>query len=340
MNRYWKEVAQCASQCPSQYAFRSAIHQPYIYSPRSGRAGRVFAKKVVYPLQVKAAARSGVAHVLDHSYAHMLRHVPRHVAKVVTLHDLIPLREPEGLSAASVAGFRRRVGFLREADVIVSVSDHSKREAVELLGIDPAKIHVSPNGVRAPGPASPPLSPGVSPPYILSVGSTLRRKRLDLLPAILREVRRTLPGMKLIRVGNALPPSLAAQVRESAGNDALEERGIVDDAELGSLYANSHAFLLTSSHEGFGLPVLEAMAAGCPVVCAATTSLPEVGGDAVLYFDLGQPEEAAAKIVRLAEEPLLRQAMVAAGLERAGRFTWEKHFSGLMEAYELALSRH
>jgi glycosyltransferase involved in cell wall biosynthesis len=339
MNRYWQEVAQLSSDHSTEYSFSSVIKHPGLYGKASKRLVRAWIKKVVYPAQVKMSVRSGIAHVLDHSYAHMLAYVPRRVAKVVTLHDLIPLRESEGLSPASLAGFRKRVEFLREADMIVAVSEHSKREAVELLGIDPLRIHVSPNGVRRYNKKEPNTPPYMgSEPYILSVGSTLRRKRLDLLPEILRETRLTIPDMKLVRVGNSLPTSLVSDIQKFGGEAVLEQRGIVNDLELDALYRNAHALILTSSHEGFGLPVLEAMARGCPVVCTNTTSLPEVGGDAVLYFDIDQPSEAAAQIIRLAEDPSLRESIISAGLSRSGVFTWERHFNGLLEAYDLALS--
>ena len=130
MNRYWEEVAQLASDHSTAYRFSSVLEHPGLYGKASKRLVRAWIKRVVYPAQVKMSARGGIAHVLDHSYAHMLAYVPRRTAKVVTLHDLIPLRESEGLSPASLAGFWKRVGFLREADMIVAVSAHSKREAV------------------------------------------------------------------------------------------------------------------------------------------------------------------------------------------------------------------
>lgn len=341
MNRYWAEISRCAAEHPSHYRFRNAIRPSLLHRSASNRYVRTVIKKFIYPLQVrKSCARCDVVHVLDHSYAQMLADVPTGTAKVAALHDLLPLREPEGLSQSSIDGFRRRVEYLKKADVIVSGSEYSKQEAVELLGIDPERILVSAYGARIPDHTVGYRSSFVSSqPYILSVGSTLRRKRLDVLPAILREARRVLPDIRLVRIGPPLPASIAMEIRNGTGPESLEERGIVDDAELNSLYIHAHALILPSSHEGFGLPVLEAMARGCPVVCTSNTSLPEVGGDAVLYFDLDQPEEAAAGIIRLAESPELREKMISGGLSRAKDFTWERHFTGILGAYDLAISR-
>ena len=261
-------------------------------------------KYVAYPWRVRQRTRAagvGTVHLLDHAFAHLLGSVGRGVRKIATVHDLAPLRDATGLTPAQLRRFRRTVGHLHGADLVLADSRYSAAEAVEFLGLDPGKIRVLPLGVNVAAfsrrPTPPPgwAAPLEDRTVVLSLGMAVARKNLRILPAIfraLRERRGADDGLVLLRVGERLPPELAAALRGVLGAGGLVELGYLPNREVVAAYHCAHVLLLPSSQEGFGFPVLEAMAAGCPVVCTNVTSLPEIGGEAALYFG---PDDPAAR---------------------------------------------
>ena len=255
------------------------------------------------------------------------------------MHDLAPLRDPTGLTAAQQQRFRRTVEHVREADLILADSHHSAAETVALLGVEPGKMRVLPLGVDAVrfSTRSAPSENGGLPPgltrrkVVLSVGVHISRKNLAVLPEIFGQVR--VDGLTLLRIGTPLPAALLADLRSVLGAEGVVELGAVPDATLVQAYQRADALIFPSLIEGFGFPVLEAMAAGCPVVCTNVTSLPEVGGDAALYFAPDDPATAAGHLRKLLSDPSLKATMVAAGHRQAGAFSWSRHFEHLLAIY-------
>jgi glycosyltransferase involved in cell wall biosynthesis len=223
---------------------------------------------------------------------------------VVTVHDLSFERKPGLMSRADRLVFRRVVPLaVRSAARVLTVSERTKRDLVELYDVAPEKVVVTPNGVDpafGPGPASPR-------DYVLAVGAIQARKnQLAALEAA------TAVGLPLVVVGPAKDPSLASELRRRGAR--LE--GHVDVERLAELYRGAACLVQASRYEGFGLPVLEAMASGTPVVTVPEPALREVVGDAAVVV---AEKELAEGIRRaLAESPRL----AAAGLERARSFTW------------------
>jgi glycosyltransferase involved in cell wall biosynthesis len=224
---------------------------------------------------------------------------------VVTLHDLHFERDP------GVMGLLDRVTFrffvpraARRADQVLSVSERTKRDAVELYGIDPARVTVTPHGV------DPAFGPGgVRQGYLLFVGAIQARK--DPLAAASAAAA---TGLPLVAVGPEKEQRLARELRERG----VEVRGFVEKNELAELYRGAEALILPSRYEGFGVPVLEAMASGTPVVCSSDAALREVAGDAAAYERDG---DLAAAVRRVLDD---RERYVRAGLERAKAFSWEE----------------
>jgi glycosyltransferase involved in cell wall biosynthesis len=224
---------------------------------------------------------------------------------VITLHDLHFEHDPGVMGLADRLTFKVVVPrSARRARHVLAVSERTKRDAIALYGLPPDKVTVVPHGV------DPAFGPGERGDgrFVLFVGAVQARK--DPLAAL---AAATAVGLPLVVVGPEKEPALAAALR-AGGADV---RGWIDQDELADLYRGAAALLLPSRQEGFGIPVIEAMASGTPVVLSADPALREVAGDAASYADDG--DFAGALRRALAD----RERLSAAGLERARAFTWE-----------------
>ena len=230
----------------------------------------------------------------------------------VVIHDLAAIRNPDWFGRGYAAWQRALLPRLaRRAAVLLTVSEFSKRELVEVLGADPERVHVAPGGVDER--FSPDARRAVERPYVLTVATRSARKNLaalDRTAAALAE-----RGIDLVAAG-----SDRAYMRADAGGP--RPLGYVPDADLPALYAGASAFVLPSLYEGLGLPCLEAMASGTPVVASNRAALPETCGDAALLVDPDDRDAITEAVMAAIGEE--RDRLVAAGLERAGRFTWDE----------------
>jgi glycosyltransferase involved in cell wall biosynthesis len=227
---------------------------------------------------------------------------------VVVVHDAAPLREPAWFSRTYVAWQRALLpAVARRALRLVTVSEFSRRELAELLGVEAVVV---PGGVDrsrfAPGPKR------ADRPYVLTVASRTARKNLAALGETAR--RLAADGVELLAAGGGRPQLRAER------SAPVRELGHVDDTALPELYAGALAFVLPSLYEGFGLTCLEAMACGTPVVAADRGALPETCGDAALLVDPTDPAAIADAVRTAIGDGELRER----GLLRAARFSWER----------------
>jgi glycosyltransferase involved in cell wall biosynthesis len=244
---------------------------------------------------------------------------------VVTIHDLSFERDAAHMGARDRAVFRRVVPrAARSAARVLTVSERSRRDLVELYGLDPARIVLTPNAVDpAFSPAPPGAPPRDAPGFALAVGAVQARKNQEAALAAAREV-----GLELVIVGPVKDDRVAASLR--AGGARLE--GYVPLERLVALYREARCLVQASRYEGFGLPVLEAMACGTPVVVVDEPALLEVAGDAAVVV----PESMLVDGIRrtLAE----REALVVAGLSRAASFSWAATARAVVGAYREVLA--
>jgi glycosyltransferase involved in cell wall biosynthesis len=238
---------------------------------------------------------------------------------VVTIHDLSFERDPALMSRKDRLVFRKAVPrAARKAKRVLTVSERTRRDLRELYGIADDKIVVTPNGV------DPAFTPGDDRPgdFVLFVGAVQERKNPLAALAAAEAV-----GLPLVVAGPAKDETLTREL-ERRGADV---RGYVEQDELVRLYRSAACLVLPSRYEGFGLPVLEAMACGTPVVAVPDPALQEVAGDAAVWAD---EHELADGIRRALAE---RDRLVAAGLERARLFSWERTARKTVEVYRAVL---
>jgi len=262
---------------------------------------------------------------------------PPGVTTVFTIHDMSVYRHPECHPRERVLFMRRRLPRRAAwAARFLAVSAFAKAEAVDCLGLDPDAVDVtllapeagfSPR--RDPGLRERLARLGAPERYFLFVGSGDPRKNAWRIPGALARAGLAEP---LVAVG------WSGWDRQAGAGNVLS-LGYLADLDLPDLYSGALALVYPSLYEGFGLPVAEAMACGCPVLISRRASLPEVGGDAAMYLEDPTDEaELAAGLARLAAEPALREDLAARGLARAAGFTWAGTARRTLDGFAAALS--
>ena len=267
---------------------------------------------------------------------------------VVTLHDLAPLLVPGVMpSAVRRAVYRRwNLRAARLADRVVVPSRSAGADVERLLPVARGKVAVTAEAADdfSSGPIGPltgRLAQLALAPYLLSMGNTKPHRDLPTLMQAFARLAPSKPDLRLLLVGTESP----GYVQENLLGAPSDVRarvtftGQVTDAELRALYARASAFVFPSRYEGFGLPALEAMALGAPVVCANAASLPEVVGRAALLFPGGDADALAQELTRLLGDPALRGRLLWAGHARAAELTWERTALATVAAYREALRR-
>jgi len=261
--------------------------------------------------------------------------VPGHVlpfawpGKALTVvHDLAFERHPEAYTTADRAYLRVSTRWaVARCRLLIAVSESTKQDLVELYRVSPDRIRVVPLGISrpaaAPAPAARLAELGLNGTFVLQVGRVEPRKNQA---AALAAVER-LDGVTLVVAGQERDRALSEQLRNSTHSRIL---GPVDQPTLELLYKRAAAVVVPSLYEGFGLPVLEAMARGKVVVAAKSSSLPEVGGEAALYFHNSADPDHLAKILEVAiGDQTLRTRLARIARARAAKFTWEKTAAGI-----------
>jgi len=289
------------------------------------------------------AARAGVD--LVHSLASTAPLWGR-FRRVVTVHDLIYARFPDAHAGLRDKGMRVLVpAAVRRSDRVMADSQSTRLDLIALLGVDPARVDVVPLGLGAVRREQPMSERDVRQRLglgerrvLLSLSAKRPHKNLLALIGALAELaQEERPMLVLSGYPTAHEAELRDRVRALGLDDDVRFPAWLSAAELEGLWAIAGAFVFPSLYEGFGLPVLEAMARGVPVACSNASSLPEVAGDAALLFDPSDEGAISVAIRRLLNDSVLANTLSARGLRRVREFTWERTARLTLESYVRAL---
>ncbi len=321
-------------------------------------------QQLLYPLKLSAGEMQRFSFL--HFPAHMDAPAWSTKPYVLTVLDLIPLILKDLYRAHRPSWrfhFARwlELQAIRRATVCIAISECTARDLTSILGIPAERIRVTPLGVdpsflevfaqRIADPVSTPLRNRLGlpdeRPIVLYVGGHDERKNIRALVGIVQRIVRESSGAPsekplLVMAGRISSPReqevLTAALREFEMENDVVSLGYIPDTDLKALYSISSAFLFPSLYEGFGLPCLEAMAAGVPVVCSNTSSMPEVVGSAGILFDPTNIEGGARALAQVLSDSALRTKLSEAGHERASGFTWTRTGELTRDAYRYAAS--
>jgi glycosyltransferase involved in cell wall biosynthesis len=291
------------------------------------------------------AGRHGLE--LIHDPTGTMPHTLARAKKVATVHDMVPYIYPQTSSRLDWLIYRWWLPLAApRLDALITDSHNSKKDILRFMPISSEKVKVSP--LSSPShfkvlPEEEVLEVlarfNISRPYILYVGSIQARKNLARLLEAYAQLRRWSSKWTLVVVGARKWKSspVYAALERLGMSEAVNFTGFVEDEDLPALYNGADLFVFPSLYEGFGLPVLEAMACGTPVVTSNASSLPEVAGEAALLVDPYNVEEIAAAMRRVLEDPDLAQELREKGLARAKQFSWERTARQTIEVYKKVL---
>ena len=319
---------------------------------RTSMLDRAIARQWDYPRVLDGVrGRFDVYHVVDHTYAHLVHALPAD-RSIVTCHDLDAFRSilqpnDERRSAPFRWMSARILAGLRKAAHVPCDSEATRDALVALAAFPSDRLSVIPNGSETGGwpesdamanlEAARLLGPrdGIE---LLHVGSTIPRKRIDVLLDVFAAVRAERPGARLVRVGGPFTAEQRVRARELGLLDAIVVLPFVDRATLAAVYRRAALTLLPSEREGFGLPLVESLACGTPMVASDIPVLRELGGDAVSYCPPGDIAQWAVEVLTLLVErersPDRWRDRGRRGAARAAEFSWGQYAALLLEVYQ------
>jgi glycosyltransferase involved in cell wall biosynthesis len=317
---------------------------------------RVAARLLDYPRLLASAGTFDIYHVVDHSFSHLLHGLPAG-RTLVTCHDLDTFRsvlqpdeEPRSWPFRWMT--RRILSGLHLAAHVACDSEATRGALMTLAHFPEDRLSVIPNGTDTGGQSEPDAAADVEAARmlgprrgveILHVGSTIQRKRIDVLLDVFAGLSRARPEVRLTRVGGPFTAEQRVRARELGVLDAITVLPFVDRATLAAVYRRSALALLPSDREGFGLPLVEALACGTPVVASDIPVLREIGGTAVTYCAVDDPSGWVQTVLGLLREremaPACWRARREAGIARASEFSWSRYTSCVVDRYQAIAGR-
>jgi glycosyltransferase involved in cell wall biosynthesis len=308
---------------------------PQIELPISGhsRVQRLMAEQVLLPMYAQREAID-VIHSIDY-----LAPIVASCSTTATIHDMNYQRVPDGFSWLKRAAMKTLVPLsARSANQVFTVSEFSKGDIIDIIDIESKKVHVTPNALPDALIETTPSYPShlaslKNSEYLLYVGTTHPHKNTTSLIEALAQID---PVPPLVMCGPKR--SDAEKVKHLAEEKGIADKvylpGYVEDAELAGLYEEATAYVHPSLYEGFGMPLLEAMYFETPVVASDIAAIPEVAGDAAMYFDPNDPVDIGNKISTVLEDEKLQNELIDHGTYRLGQFSWKDSARELIRQLE------
>ncbi len=251
--------------------------------------------------------------------------------RVVTVHDMIPEMMPHTRRRLDFLTLKKR--YVTNADHVICVSEATRSDLESIYGPLRMPVSVIHHGVDSRFSSDAPALSGIRSPYVLFVGQRGHYKDAAVLMRAFANIANEHPDMTLLFVGGGAFTATERSHLRTLGIDDKTLQTTLADIHMPSVYAHATAFVFPSRFEGFGIPVLEAFACGTPAILARSTSLPEVGGDAALYFEPGDANDLAEHLSRVVSDDHLRRQLSQRGRQRAHMFTWKKAAEKTAEVY-------
>jgi glycosyltransferase involved in cell wall biosynthesis len=263
---------------------------------------------------------------------------------VVTVHDLIPWSCPGTSTFLEKIVFRQWVPrMIRRVQAVITASEQSRADILRFLPVEPNRLHVLPYGSAECFHPSPAQEVGsrlsrrfdLTSDFVLSTGTASSRKNIGRLISAFSEIAGDFPGVDLVLVGSRKGGGTGSEKRDAAADrsNRILWTGPISDTDLADLYAGCRVFVFPSLYEGFGLPPLEAMACGAPVICSNAASLPEVVGGAARLVDPTDTRALRNAMREVLSNTKLQSEMREKSLRQARRFSWERNALQTMEVY-------
>lgn len=259
---------------------------------------------------------------------------------VVTIHDLIHqhFSMERATTHGSLVYKLKQFGYkkvfkaaIKKSQKILVPSNFVKKQLIDDYQVNSEKITVTPEAVDDKL-SQIKSTKKVDSFYIFYVGNAHPHKNVEGLIRVFGELREKYPDLSLVLSGN--DHYFWQKIRKEFQQEGVIYTGSVTDEELVGLYRNAAVFVMPSKEEGFGIPLLEAMACGCPVVSSNKGSLPEVGGDAAIYFDPAKPDDMVKKVKMVLESEKIKKELIEKGFKRYKQFSWKKLAEQTLEVYK------
>jgi glycosyltransferase involved in cell wall biosynthesis len=314
-----------------------SIHSERCPDPRLDGGWRRYWDQYVRYNRYAATHAGDVNHVIDHGYGHLTRALPAG-RTIVTFHDAVVMKVP-GVNWRTKMSLRHSLRSMRRAAAIVCVSEAGKKDLLELVDLPQDRLHVIPWGIDEQ--FRPPQDReqlrkrlGFSGNVVLMSGHTQGYMNVGrMLRVIATVIARQGIDITLVKIGTPFTPEQLRLIAELELGDRIESVGRVSDADLPSYYQAADALLYAPLLAGFGLPPLEAMACGTPVVASNRGSIPEVVGDAALMADAEDEGGLAEALGEVLSSPVRRRRLIDAGFARAGLFEWSSAARKMLDLY-------
>lgn len=293
--------------------------------------------RILNSVVVKPMANKLKPDVFHETYYSELALAPKTAKTLITVHDLIQEKFPDLCRGAEHA-IKSKSMAIERADHIICVSENTRQDLIKIYSVDPKKTSVVYHGVSLDVEDSCSLSAMPDKPYFLYVGDRFGYKNFSAVVKAIAQSKILRDECKIVCVGGGAFSNTELNFFDKFGfrpGQLVQVSG--DDKLLVDAYKNALAFVYPSLYEGFGIPLLEAMNLRCPVLCANTSSIPEVVGDSGLYFDPKSVVELGVQMERVLLDTSLRNVLVKNGIDRAKKFSWDKCADETRLVYEKVL---